>query len=146
MKKALTIALSASLFALSNGAQATAKPSEAEIRKAWNTCSIAGKVIPHAEGYDAGKTMATFVNAAVTDGLMNVSGASVLQNHLTTRANFAHIAQLKMQELDPDSAVSYCMGAQWVPLKEQAWSSVHSGLTDYLLPRAKKRFFEVPQR
>ncbi len=110
--------------------------------------------VPHKKGYEAGKTAAIAINLWYFYGIdMKPNTGDETPKHLATlrdiflktRASFASIAPLALTKMGKHE-VAGCIDAQLGPLQDDAWSSVHSGLTDHLEPELKKHFFEIPER
>ena len=112
------------------------------------------ELVPHKDGYAAGKKAAAFVNAWHYFGFDmepdtgDETPEIMAMNKkifLSTRAQFAGIATVNFMKMGyPERAG--CLAAQLTPLEEEPWSSVHSGLTDHLSPELKQHFFSVPER
>lgn len=108
------------------------------------------RFVPHKEGYNRGQTIARVLNAVenapldLKPGSNQVTGTRMLQS-FKTRAGFASVAVLAMQK-QGHYKVAGCYAVYSKPLQEQAWSSLHSGLTDHLSPPLKSLFFSYPER
>jgi len=125
-------------------------PADAATDKAFteglDTCIATRKaVVPHEEGYREGKFLAQIINVVSQEGMAGVSGERIQTAFLTKRSSFPGVAAVYFQERGK-ADLAGCYLAKWKPVKTQAWSSVHAGLTDYLTPSLKARFLSIPER
>ena len=125
-------------------------PADAATDKAFteglDTCIATRKaVVPHEEGYRDGKFLAQIINVVSQEGMAGVSGVRIKSGFLTKRSSFPGVAAVYLQKRG-ESDLAGCYITKWRPVRTQAWSSVHAGLTDYLTPSLKAHFLSIPER
>jgi len=125
--------------------------SSPEFREGLEACWISeDTVVPHKEGYQSGRHAAVILNLAYAAGLdmkpdTGDENPDTLKKVLRTRSDFALQTAILLTEMGKPKLAG-CLLAKLSPLQNQAWSSVHSGLTDYLESKLKDHFFSVPER
>ena len=118
-----------------------------------NKCFVSeDELVPHKKAYQAGKYAAEAINVWYLAGMdmKPDTGDETPQMKevqrtifLKSKASFASIGPLALTAMGEHYQAG-CLAAQMTPLKEDPWSSVHSGLTDTLIPELKEHFFSVP--
>ena len=111
----------------------------------YRACYISNEQADHASQYNDGKFLAAIINEVSVKGMGGIAGPRFVEIALDTRSSFANVGSLYLKEQKKED-LAYCYMAKWRPLDKKAWSSVRAGLTDYLSPAMKKRFFSVPER
>jgi hypothetical protein len=111
----------------------------------YSVCSQTSKDASHDDMYESGKFMAQILNAVEQEGLNGIKGERVRDGMIRTQTDFSSYALLYLKYAGEDKLTA-CYMAKWKPFDDQTWSSIHSGLTDYLSPTMKARFFAVPER
>ena len=104
----------------------------------------------HAEKYEDGKIAARVLNVIEEVGFPTGDGKSLegdvyFKIFLVKRADVPGIVRLYFHKTDK-AAFGSCMYDKLRPLKEMPWSSVHSGLIEYLSGTLKARYLALPER
>ena len=126
------------------------QPADAKLDKEFTRgleiCTATRKVfVSHEQGYRDGKFLAQIINEVSQKGFAGVSAAETVNYHLRKRSNFPAVAAVYLQR-QGESELAGCSMVRWDPISKQAWSSVHSALTDYLIPSLKQHFLSIPER
>ena len=156
MMRCFLVGLAAFSIAAAGGDfQAAQAEGDSKFTEGMKKCWISkNEYVPHEKGYEWGKSAAIFINTwyLLGDDLKPDTGdeteaaqARKRDFFLRTREWFAKMAVLTVQKMGSEETAG-CLSAQLRPLEKQAWSSVHSGLTDHLEPELKTHFFSVPER
>ena len=104
------------------------------------------KFVSHEIDYNHGKKVAQLLNLTEAKGKTGgISWDRWKTLFMTSRKGYAISASMILQTMGQEK-LSGCWMASLKPLKTQAWSSQHSGLTDHLSPSLKKHFFSIPER
>ncbi len=125
---------------------------DGDFDQGWRMCEARMRNMSHEESYKNGKFAATILNAFYLDESRKQKDWPASLRHrflktiLQTKSSFATAAVAQMSVYGASEKLLGCYLVLLRPLTEQPWSSVHSGLLDYLHPELKKHFFSVPER
>ena len=144
--KLFNIFLALTLVAAATPASVLANASP-EATKGMKACQRSDKeIVSHEIDYNHGKKVAELLNLSeANDKVGGISWDRWKVLFMTTRKGYAISASMILSSMG-QKELSGCWMASLKPLKTQAWSSQHAGLTDHLSPALKAHYFSLAER
>ena len=113
------------------------------------SCDVISDIsIAHKQGYQEGKVAARILSLFVSSGKKingTVDWDTYKQVFIKSRADMAW-AVVMISKSEGQAEVAGRFTSTLKPLRERAWSSVHSGFTEHLSQDLKTLFFALPER
>ena len=117
-----------------------------EATKGMKACRRSDKeFVSHEIDYSHGKKVAVINLSEANGKVAGISWERWKVLFMATRRGYAISASMILDSMG-QKELSGCWMASLEPLKTQAWSSQHAGLTDYLSPTLKAHYFSLAER